>query len=113
MHTRQNGAGLVEGCTDEIGKGGIRELRLALRGPRLENAEPSRLGNAEAFEPDRRLSDACLAFDDERMRSQRGALEETLDGGKLSLTADDRLHSASRLDRQILLRLSYTAAQAP
>src|SRR5581483_9267224 len=72
---------------EEIGERHVRELRLGLGRPCLQDAHASRAGERKAHLPDARLADSGLARHEERARP-RSLGEELLDRRELALSPD-------------------------
>ena len=92
LRRRQRRARLLERTSDEIPKGDVRELRLCLGRPRLENPVRTPFGSAHRLEPDGRLTDPRLALDHERCRACCHPGDEGFDRAELRLATDDRGH---------------------
>ena len=98
---QQLGQRLLEDAFEEVTKPGVRERPLRLGRSRREDAQAPLARLLDRGEPERRLPDPRLAFQQERARRGPRLVEERGDGGELLLSGDDlECHLARNRDRR-------------
>ena len=90
LRTRELRTRLVERRTDDVSQRRIGKLRLALGRPSPQHPIPTSLRETNGLEPDRRLPDPSLAFNEQRPRAARRGIKERRHHRDLPLTADHR-----------------------
>ncbi len=74
---------------EQIAKACERQIRFALRRPRLEHTEAVAPGKLDAVSPDRALADSRLTLEQKRPGQVIGRLEECRDERELLVASDD------------------------
>ena len=95
------GQRLLEDAFEQVAQPGVRERPLRLGGSRREDAQAPLARLLDCGEPERRLPDPRLAFQQERARCAPRLVEELGDGSELPLPGDDlQCHLTRDRDRR-------------